>query len=80
MPELPTDTNEGILPREIRALVERRREVKKLMKSERLTEQQRQQVLFSYGLRSSNKLCLLLQAIFNIGCQLRLLPLSHFLC
>ncbi|VDM09750.1 unnamed protein product [Wuchereria bancrofti] len=44
MPELPSDTNEGILPREIRSLVERRRDVKRMMKSEKLTEQQRQQV------------------------------------
>lgn len=44
MPELPTDTNEGILPREIRSLVERRRDVKRMMKSEKLTQQQRQQV------------------------------------
>ncbi|KAK6106251.1 DNA polymerase (pol2) family protein [Brugia pahangi] len=43
MPELPTDANEGILPREIRSLVERRRDVKRMMKSEKLTEQQRQQ-------------------------------------
>ncbi|KAL3998510.1 DNA polymerase (pol2) family protein [Acanthocheilonema viteae] len=43
MPELPSDTNEGILPREIRSLVERRRDVKKIMKSEKLTQQQRQQ-------------------------------------
>ncbi|VDK68129.1 unnamed protein product [Litomosoides sigmodontis] len=43
MPELPTDTNEGILPREIRSLVERRRDVKRIMKSEKLTQQQRQQ-------------------------------------
>ncbi|EJW88784.1 DNA polymerase [Wuchereria bancrofti] len=43
MPELPSDTNEGILPREIRSLVERRRDVKRMMKSEKLTEQQRQQ-------------------------------------
>ncbi|CAG9534489.1 unnamed protein product [Cercopithifilaria johnstoni] len=43
IPELPSDTVEGILPREIRSLVERRRDVKKMMKSEKLTEQQRQQ-------------------------------------
>uniref|UniRef100_A0A8R1XN47 DNA polymerase n=1 Tax=Onchocerca volvulus TaxID=6282 RepID=A0A8R1XN47_ONCVO len=43
MPELPSDANEGILPREIRSLVERRRDVKRMMKSEKLTQQQRQQ-------------------------------------
>uniref|UniRef100_A0A0R3RPY0 DNA polymerase n=1 Tax=Elaeophora elaphi TaxID=1147741 RepID=A0A0R3RPY0_9BILA len=43
IPELPSDTNEGILPREIRSLVERRRDVKRMMKSEKLTQQQRQQ-------------------------------------
>ncbi|EFO26754.2 hypothetical protein LOAG_01730 [Loa loa] len=43
MPELPSDVNEGILPREIRSLVERRRDVKRMMKSEKLTQQQRQQ-------------------------------------
>ncbi|VDM95153.1 unnamed protein product [Thelazia callipaeda] len=42
-PELPKETAEGILPREIRALVERRREVKKMMASEKLTQQQKQQ-------------------------------------
>lgn len=35
---------EGILPREIRNLVERRREIKKLMTETRISEQQRQQV------------------------------------
>ncbi|KAM3720369.1 DNA polymerase alpha catalytic subunit [Dirofilaria immitis] len=43
IPELPKDTNEGILPCEIRSLVERRRDVKKMMKFEKLTQQQRQQ-------------------------------------
>uniref|UniRef100_A0A915PPC7 DNA polymerase n=1 Tax=Setaria digitata TaxID=48799 RepID=A0A915PPC7_9BILA len=43
VPELPSDTNEGILPREIRTLVERRRDVRRMMKSEKLTQQQRQQ-------------------------------------
>ncbi|VDN90464.1 unnamed protein product [Brugia pahangi] len=51
MPELPTDANEGILPREIRSLVERRRDVKRMMKSEKLTEQQRQQRYFQYDIR-----------------------------
>ncbi|VDD88111.1 unnamed protein product [Enterobius vermicularis] len=36
-------SEEGILPREIRALIERRREVKKLMKSDRISEQLRTQ-------------------------------------
>uniref|UniRef100_A0A158R5N5 DNA polymerase n=1 Tax=Syphacia muris TaxID=451379 RepID=A0A158R5N5_9BILA len=37
------DVEEGILPKEIRGLVERRREVKKLMKSEKISEQLRSQ-------------------------------------
>lgn len=43
IPDLPADSEEGILPREIRILVERRREVKKLMKSDKISEQQRTQ-------------------------------------
>ncbi|VDM50005.1 unnamed protein product [Toxocara canis] len=43
LPKLPDDQNEGILPRQIRILVERRRDVKNLMKSDKLSEHQRQQ-------------------------------------
>ena len=43
VPEVPDDTaNKGILPRLIRTLVSRRREVKKLMKDKAATEDQRQ--------------------------------------
>ena len=43
VPEVPEDTgNKGILPRLIRTLVSRRREVKKLMKDRSATEDQRQ--------------------------------------
>ncbi|KAK3109259.1 DNA-directed DNA polymerase alpha catalytic subunit pol1, partial [Teratosphaeriaceae sp. CCFEE 6253] len=43
VPDVPGDTaNKGILPRLIRALVSRRREVKKLMKDKSATEEQRQ--------------------------------------
>lgn len=43
VPEVPSDTaNKGILPRLIRTLVNRRREVKKLMKDKSATEDQRQ--------------------------------------
>lgn len=43
VPEAPEDTaNKGILPRLIRTLVSRRREVKKLMKDKSATEDQRQ--------------------------------------
>jgi DNA polymerase alpha subunit A len=42
VPEVPEDTaNKGILPRLIRTLVSRRREVKKLMKDKNATEEQR---------------------------------------
>ena len=42
VPEVPEDTaNKGILPRLIRTLVQRRREVKKLMKDKSATEEQR---------------------------------------
>lgn len=42
VPEVPTDTaNKGILPRLIRTLVSRRREVKKLMKDKTATDDQR---------------------------------------
>lgn len=42
IPEVPEDTsNKGILPRLIRTLVSRRREVKKLMKGKNVTEDQR---------------------------------------
>ena len=43
VPDVPEDTaNKGILPRLIRTLVSRRREVKKLMKDRTATEEQRQ--------------------------------------
>ena len=43
VPEVPTDTaSKGILPRLIRTLVSRRREVKKLMKDKNATDDQRQ--------------------------------------
>ncbi|EMC92827.1 hypothetical protein BAUCODRAFT_96163 [Baudoinia panamericana UAMH 10762] len=43
VPEVPEDTaNKGILPRLIRTLVSRRREVKKLMKDKSISEEQRQ--------------------------------------
>ncbi|TKA82057.1 hypothetical protein B0A55_01508 [Friedmanniomyces simplex] len=43
VPDVPGDTaNKGILPRLIRTLVSRRREVKKLMKSKGVTDEQRQ--------------------------------------
>ena len=43
VPDVPEDTaNKGILPRLIRTLVNRRREVKKLMKSKGVTEEQKQ--------------------------------------
>uniref|UniRef100_A0A915BCS9 DNA polymerase n=3 Tax=Parascaris univalens TaxID=6257 RepID=A0A915BCS9_PARUN len=61
VPELPSDKNEGILPREIRVLVERRRDVKKLMSSEKLSEHQRQQ----YNIR---QMALKLTANSMYGC------------
>ena len=40
MPDVPTDQNQGILPKLIATLVSRRREVKKLMKDKRATPEQ----------------------------------------
>ena len=40
MPDVPTDQNQGILPKLIATLVSRRREVKKLMKDKRATVEQ----------------------------------------
>ena len=40
MPEVPSDQNQGILPKLIATLVSRRREVKKLMKDKRATPEQ----------------------------------------
>ena len=40
MPEVPTETNQGILPKLIATLVSRRREVKKLMKNKRATPEE----------------------------------------
>ncbi|VDK17977.1 unnamed protein product [Anisakis simplex] len=61
LPALPDDSEEGILPREIRVLVERRRAVKNLMKSEKLSDHLRQQ----YNIR---QMALKLTANSMYGC------------